>query len=98
MSEPLEQEHCGENLMELAVDRGDTACIEAVVEALLAECFSRASVLLHLKRALLALHGKPRHHQLFLELLLQLPLLELHEVELGRDKLDNETSRRDWIE
>ncbi len=91
----FEQAHCGENLMEMAVARGDT-CIKVLVEALLDKRFSHASVLLHFKRALLALREKPRHHQLFLELLLQLPLLELKDVVLRQEMFDN--AKHDWVE
>jgi hypothetical protein len=83
--------------MVLAVDSADDECIEAVAEALLQQRFSPASVLLHLHDALVILRATPRHHRLFLQLLRCMPLLELGEVEVARDRLDSETSR-DWIQ
>jgi hypothetical protein len=75
--------------MQLAVGSGSEEVVELLCKALLPEpgrpeVFSRCSLMQHLQPALCALASTQRHQQRLLHLATHMRLIELCEVEVGR--------------
>ena len=70
----------GMSLVYHAVTANSKACIEALGQALRDQTFASYSVLLHLEQALLELWPNPRHRKVLLQLLKDLPFMNLSEV------------------
>jgi hypothetical protein len=85
------------NLLSLALIGRHDECAILVADALLGGSFDSHSVLMHLHEALRTMDNNERWDGLFLHLVGNLSLLEVHQVEVNRQLFKDHASYYTWV-